>query len=450
MQTLRLKNNKWIFLIVLFALMFGLLFIYAYREHKKEIKSVMQTAATEEAFYMLKNLNDRLIFIAKDLLDIYENSLPARQSEYLRKTKHLIEANPFLQSINYIGTDQRIKFVSPLEPNKSAIGLKIEIEAPREAMEMAALTQKPYLSAPFETVQAGTSYSMMVPYFNGTFFEVVFKAEDVFGRGSSFRRRDDILIEVLDNSISVFKSPEYDNKQPQTAEYRTNAEGVLLNRLIHLNAIPTESILKKSAKFWRTLTVGSLFISFALLITIIIMQTLNTSRLRKMEGKLRAMSITDELTGLLNRRGFFTIAQHQLKTAHRAKNSVLLFFADLDNLKKINDTLGHEEGDLALIDAANILRETFRESDIIARIGGDEFSILLLNAFESAEGVIETRLQDNINAHNTKGKRNFKLSISMGVAYFDPENPCSIDELLTQADASMYKRKQRKTGISAA
>ena len=124
---------------------------------------------------------------------------------------------------------------------------------------------------------------------------------------------------------------------------------------------------------------------------------------------------------------------------------MLLLFIDMDNLKWINDHHGHNEGDQALIDLANILRKTFRESDIVARIGGDEFVVLSEPTDENSE-VVLTRLYENIKDHNAKRSRRYDLSISVGMTQFDPKHPVSIDELLSKADALMYaeKRKRRK------
>ncbi len=113
-------------------------------------------------------------------------------------------------------------------------------------------------------------------------------------------------------------------------------------------------------------------------------------------------------------------------------------------LKQINDTLGHEEGDKALIEAANIFRETFRTSDIIARLGGDEFAILAIDTDEANSGIFTARLQQLIDIWNNQENRKYKLSISMGCSYYDPENACSIDELIARADKLMYEQKQKK------
>jgi diguanylate cyclase (GGDEF)-like protein len=163
------------------------------------------------------------------------------------------------------------------------------------------------------------------------------------------------------------------------------------------------------------------------------------------EKELRALSLTDELTALYNRRRFFVLTEQCLKVAARAKKRPLLLFIDMDDLKWINDHYGHNEGDHALIDLASILKKTFRESDIIARIGGDEFVVLSETAEENGE-ILMTRLVENIRDYNTKASQPYRLSISMGAAQFDPEHPVSIDELLSEADALMYaqKRKRRK------
>jgi diguanylate cyclase (GGDEF)-like protein len=157
------------------------------------------------------------------------------------------------------------------------------------------------------------------------------------------------------------------------------------------------------------------------------------------------LAFLDELTGLYNRRGFLTLAEQQLKTADRAKREMLLLFADFDDLKHINDTLGHTQGDLALIEVADVLRDKFRESDIIARIGGDEFVVLATETGGSSADAITARLQENLKAINAREGRSYKLSLSMGIAHYDFEQPCSIDALLARADRAMYERKQSDT-----
>ena len=168
-----------------------------------------------------------------------------------------------------------------------------------------------------------------------------------------------------------------------------------------------------------------------------------SQRLEEMVAELRDQALVDELTSLHNRRGFMFLAQQQLKLANRTKMGMLLLFADFDNLKWINDALGHHKGDLALIETANILKETFREPDIIARIGGDEFVVLAIEGRKDSAEMLISRLQGDLDTHNAKRKRRYKLSLSMGVERYDPECPCSIDELLAMADSLMYGQKRK-------
>ncbi|MDP3048013.1 MAG: diguanylate cyclase [Thermodesulfovibrionales bacterium] len=167
------------------------------------------------------------------------------------------------------------------------------------------------------------------------------------------------------------------------------------------------------------------------------------NEIKHLEEKLRTLSLTDELTGLYNRRGFFTMVEHLLRLAKRQKKAIFVLYADLDNLKEINDTWGHQEGDRALIDTANIFRATFRESDIVARIGGDELVVIPVEATLDTE-VITARFQKNLKDYSTKNKRSYTLSISFGISHYNPESPCSIDELLRQAEKLMYDEKMRK------
>ena len=171
------------------------------------------------------------------------------------------------------------------------------------------------------------------------------------------------------------------------------------------------------------------------------------SERKMMEAEILALSITDQLTGLHNRRGFLSLAGQQLKLAERNKRGMLLFFADLDGLKWINDTLGHEEGDKALIEAATAFKETFRTSDIIARLGGDEYAALTIDVAEANSEIFTSRLQYLIDTQNTQENRRYRLSISVGCSYYDPENPCSIDELMASADKLMYAQKQNQKSL---
>jgi diguanylate cyclase (GGDEF)-like protein len=136
------------------------------------------------------------------------------------------------------------------------------------------------------------------------------------------------------------------------------------------------------------------------------------------------------------------LAEQQLKVAERSNTRLLLLFADVDDLKSINDKLGHLKGDDAIVEAATILKEIFRESDIIARVGGDEFVVLAYGVSTESTGVPEYRLQEQMDAHNARENRDYKISMSIGIAYKDPDWSCSIDELMSHADTLMYQQKK--------
>jgi len=178
--------------------------------------------------------------------------------------------------------------------------------------------------------------------------------------------------------------------------------------------------------------------------TVLLIYFRDTTERKHMEERLQAMSFTDELTGLYNRRGFITLSEQQLKIAERTRKNILLFFADLDKMKQINDILGHQEGDKALIEVTTILKEVFRESDIIGRMGGDEFAILAIDTTDETKEILLNRLHNTIDNYNRPEGRSYQLSLSIGIKSYDPEKPSSLDELISQADTLMYEEKRNK------
>jgi len=158
------------------------------------------------------------------------------------------------------------------------------------------------------------------------------------------------------------------------------------------------------------------------------------------DTKMRRLALVDDLTKLYNRRGFFSLSEQNKKLAIRESKSLLLLSADLDGLKLINDTYGHLEGDNALISVAALLKQTFRMTDVIARIGGDEFVVLAIQATGENAQVLRERLQNNIDRFNDTNEK-YSLSLSVGIAQFNPKEEISIDELLVRADKKLYKDK---------
>jgi len=160
-----------------------------------------------------------------------------------------------------------------------------------------------------------------------------------------------------------------------------------------------------------------------------------------LDRELRRLALTDDLTSLYNRRGFFAAATQQLKLARRNGQGLLLLFCDLDGLKKINDSFGHGEGDLALVRVADALEQTFRASDVLARLGGDEFVILALEDSAQTQDIVLQRLKKSLKKQSS-GESRYGLSLSVGVARFDPKRAVTLGELMAQADKAMYEQKQ--------
>ena len=165
------------------------------------------------------------------------------------------------------------------------------------------------------------------------------------------------------------------------------------------------------------------------------------SELEKANEHLRNMSLADGLTGLNNRRGFMILATSLLKFARRVNYSASLLYIDLDSLKYINDTFGHAAGDAAISQFSRILVDTFRDSDVIGRMGGDEFVVMMVDATESDLASIQTRLQSTIDTYNLQAAPGQALAFSLGVIRVAPESTITMEELLYQADAAMYQHK---------
>jgi diguanylate cyclase (GGDEF)-like protein/PAS domain S-box-containing protein len=168
---------------------------------------------------------------------------------------------------------------------------------------------------------------------------------------------------------------------------------------------------------------------------------------KKLEEELRALSLTDALTGLHNRRGFFTLAELQLRLADRQRQGMYMLYADMDNLKQINDTHGHQEGDRALVETARLLQATYRASDVVSRIGGDEFAVIPVGTVKDVVAVILGRFKKNLDAFNAQARLAYTLSVSMGVVMYDPLHPVPLDELISEADKMMYEQKRLKRSL---
>lgn len=177
-----------------------------------------------------------------------------------------------------------------------------------------------------------------------------------------------------------------------------------------------------------------------------IFQIQDITERKRAEAAIHTLSLVDELTGLYNRRGFMAFSEQHLNSVHRSEKGLAIVYADLDDLKQINDCFGHTEGDRTLIKTAELFKETFRSSDVIGRLGGDEFTVLA--AVDPDGGVEEllARLERKVADYNQLKITPYKISISIGVAALKPGQYRSMEELLVEADKAMYQNKRaRKT-----
>ncbi len=164
----------------------------------------------------------------------------------------------------------------------------------------------------------------------------------------------------------------------------------------------------------------------------------------ELENEFRKLSLLDELTGLYNRRGFSFLATQHMKLADRLKKRLFLLFIDLNEMKKINDDFGHEEGDNALRAVAGILKKTFRKTDLIARYGGDEFVVMAVETSSVNKEYFCWRLKEELGKYNAHSDKKYLLSLSIGISCYDFQNPVSLQSLIMEADFQMYQEKKEK------
>lgn len=162
---------------------------------------------------------------------------------------------------------------------------------------------------------------------------------------------------------------------------------------------------------------------------------------------LQYISAKDELTGLYNLHTFLSMTEQQIKAANREKKQMLIIYTGIDGMQTINNDHGREAGDRVLRDAAIILSRSFREADILARTGGDEFVISTLVSSKDGEKTIMARLKENIDTYNADKSGSLKLSLSFGTSFYNPDHPVSINEVLSNADEKMHEEKIVKKGM---
>ncbi len=165
--------------------------------------------------------------------------------------------------------------------------------------------------------------------------------------------------------------------------------------------------------------------------------------LRQREEQLRMLSLSDDLTGLYNRRGLFALGEHTMRIARRRARRLGIIYIDVDSLKTINDRFGHAQGDEALRTVADVMRASIRESDVVGRIGGDEFVILAEDDTGVTQDLVDAPAPPPDRA-NAKAGRPFRLSLSIGAVDWEPGEQATLQELIERADQHMYDDKRAR------
>jgi len=259
------------------------------------------------------------------------------------------------------------------------------------------------------------------------------RSEGCLGSNGSF---DPVHISKVDSASRTKRRVVVMDREK--AGSRRSMDGIMRSSLLSQGK-GLAQILREVDDISRTLKLdpsGTLILREALHRTV-----LSAVKVSILDRDLHSLALTDDLTSLYNRRAFHALATQQLRVMRRRGRGFLLFFADVDHLKKINDTYGHREGDLALIRTAQALEHTFRDSDILAHLSGDEFAVLALEASGQDRAAIVNRLEEQLQKVSSVEPR-YKLSLSLGMAKFDPKHPASLVDLLSKADRAMYEEKR--------
>ncbi len=322
-----------------------------------------------------------------------------------------------------------------LKRNKDQLELMIE-ERTREATELRKKLeregmQKQQMEHSLQNIEA--KYRSLVDSTEDSIYVVDRDCRYLFMNKQHLNRLDRLAEEVIGHFYLEFHTSE------ETAHFIENVSNVFdLGESCQI-----EHMSSRDNRFFLQ-TLSPVKDQSGKIIAVTVVSKDITNR-KTMEEELRALSLTDELTGLYNRRGFIALAEQCFRLANRMHMKVPVGYADLDGLKAINDSFGHQEGDKALVEAADAFRESFRDSDIIARLGGDEFVVVpIANNGSGIEAALD-RLQKNIALRNQREGRNYRLSVSIGVTYYDPRNPCTIEEILDRGDKIMYEQKKAKS-----
>lgn len=209
---------------------------------------------------------------------------------------------------------------------------------------------------------------------------------------------------------------------------------------------PGSIIINRPVSFYEQyrLLVWATVLVVVTLASAVIVLAVNVRRRKKVEAELRYYATTDEMTGVLNRRTGLLFLEQQLALADRQEKKLCVCFADLNNLKEVNDNCGHDKGDAVILNLCRLLKAHIRSSDILCRLGGDEFLVILPGCSLAEAERIWRRIEERIRRHNAEAKGfSDRVSVSHGFAEYDPSHPVTLDDLIRVADQAMYREKEK-------
>jgi diguanylate cyclase (GGDEF)-like protein len=389
-----------------------------------------------------------------------------------------------------------ITYVEPFEKYKEVIGTDLKADPSiRPALESSAQSGNLTLTKPMNVMPDGANYIIaFLPVYNDDeplpsnqdktkhlkgFVALIINIQNLISRDvAGFENKVEKFyaadkdplkgnIELFNFEKNAFNLPSNDVPRMEPSFYLENTLKIGGRDWFFRTLLIDDPAIYKNSTAWFITICSLLFIAFICILLLILSgrKTLINRLIKEKTDHLRAeieysnkisenlakskedllkLSITDPLTGLMNRRGLELQAIELLKLSKRYNKKMFLFFIDIDQMKQVNDSLGHKMGDEMLVEVASILKEFFRGTDVIARLGGDEFCVLL-TAMPGDENFVVKRLQLHVDQHNTNCPPSKPLiSLSIGWTTCETEHEFDLEKLIAQADKMMYIYKQSK------
>ena len=286
--------RKIVIITGLILFMVGAVWWYSRLEYKNTVLDMVKNSVQEETKYIQGHLNDHFNFVIQDVLDDYNIKAPSDQRDLWEKVRHLIVANPFLEVVNYIGEDRRIKFRVPYEAGAFSTGSKI-VDPIVQALEKAESLGRPVLSRPYKMKSDATGYSLLVPTDGGGFFQLELAAAKLFSSQGGHSHRNDILLRVMDGDTVVYESPGFFSQLASMNNRSVEMKETLYDRPIRLYSVPSLNMNVSDVILLRVALVGSFLISVSVLAALVLLQSMHSKERERvsLEVERREKNLSD-------------------------------------------------------------------------------------------------------------------------------------------------------------